>query len=240
MIKQLRERTVLDGQHVDGLICRWTCETATCPNKSAFCYVVNDIHLKLFPAQLKTWSMLINEGSTDLETPPEGLAKTLMPAKSKTTNPFKDPLPIPPSQPILPMFPPQPHYPPYYQFYNPHGTINAFPPVSPMHQQMPGEHHPLAPATRALEPATSSPPSDTDLSVDKLTQYVQWLIQTYPTKAEQLQQCLRTLQAEDIVYGTLTNITETLYTTLGISHGIRMLLTSNQRKWQRTKDKGRV
>ena len=184
--------------------------------------------------------MLINEGSTDLETPPEGLAKTLMPAKSKTTNPFKDPLPIPPSQPILPMFPPQPHYPPYYQFYNPHGTINAFPPVSPMHQQMPGEHHPLAPATRALEPATSSPLSDTNLSINKLTQYVQWLIQTYPTKAEQLQQCLRTLQAEDIVYGTLTNITETLYTTLGISHGIRMLLTSNQRKWQRTKDKGRV
>jgi hypothetical protein len=205
--------------------------------------VVNDVHLKIFPAQLKTWSMAINEASADIETPPEGLAKTLMPAKSKTMNPFKDPPPVTapqPIQPVHPMFPPQPQHPPYYQFYNPHGTINAFSPVLPMHPQMPEAYHTSVPVTGAIEPATSSPPSDTDLSVDKLAQYIQWLMQTYPTKAEQLQQCLRTLQAQDIVYGTLKDITEDLYSTLGINHGIRMLLTSNQRKWQRAKDKGRA
>ena len=199
--------------------------------------MVNDVHLKLFPAQLKTWSMAINEASANVETPPEGLAKTLMPAKSKTTNPFKDPRPTaapPPIQPIHPMFPP------HYQFYNPHGAINAFPPALPMHPQIPEAYHTSVPVPRAIEPATSSPPSDTDLSVDKLAQYIQWLMQTYPTKAEQLQQCLRTLQAQDIVYGTLKDITEDLYSTLGINHGIRMLLTSNQRKWQRAKDKGRA
>ena len=56
--------------------------------------MVNDVHLKLFPAQLKTWSMAINEASTDVETPPEGLAKTLMPAKSKTMNLFKGLQPV--------------------------------------------------------------------------------------------------------------------------------------------------
>jgi len=145
--------------------------------------VINDVHLKLFPAQLKTWSMAINEASADVETPPEGLAKTLMPAKSKTTNPFKGPRPTaapPPIQPIHPMFPP------HYQFYNPHGAINAFPPALPMHPQIPEAYHTSVLVTRAIELATSSPLSDTDLSVDKLAQYIQWLMQTYPMKTEQL------------------------------------------------------
>jgi len=184
--------------------------------------------------------MAINEASADVETPPEGLAKSLMPVKSKTTNLFKYPQPVAAPQPIQSihsMFPPQP---PYYQFYNPHSAINAFPPALPMHSQIPEVYHISVPVPRVIEPATSSPPPDTDLSVDKLAQYIQWLMQTYSMKAEQLQQCLRTLQVQDIVYGTLKDITEDLYSTLGINHVIRMLLTSNQRKWQRAKDKGRA
>jgi hypothetical protein len=134
----------VDGQHVTILIDRWKCDSASCPNRSGQCFIAETIHLKLMAANLKSWSMAINEGIADVNTAPETLAKTFMPAKGNTKNPFRDPVKISPSKdpntpfgpsPFQQLIPQQfPSYMPpnfgYYPFASP-GQYPHLPPAIP-------------------------------------------------------------------------------------------------------------
>ena len=62
----------------------------TCANKSGFCYIVDGIHLRMLPGNMKTWSMAINNDKADLETAPTTLATTLMPSKPTQKNPLRE------------------------------------------------------------------------------------------------------------------------------------------------------
>ena len=190
---------------------------------------------------MKTWSMAINNDEGDLDTMPAALAKTLMPAKMGIKNPLRENGPKPldkaasPHLSLPPAQTPMPYYqlpPQYYSTYN-----------GPYHQ--PGYPPPLqAPVHVSASPKrrrqrSSSLPSEYDLCTDKLTDYIEWLIQRYPTKSEQLNGCLETLKGKDIVFETLDTIDNILWESWDVSDGIRLMLKSHQRKWQRAEAKRR-
>ena len=77
LIKHKRNEDKIDSQHVDDLMAHLRCGQSSCPNENAWCYIVDGIHLKIIAAHMKTWSMTINEGDTDLETCPTALARLL-------------------------------------------------------------------------------------------------------------------------------------------------------------------
>ena len=175
---------------------------------------------------------------------PAALAKTLMPAKLGTKNPLREnaakPLdtaanhpaagnhPATLSHSALPPGPMNPYYhlpPLYYGAYN-----------SPYHQL----RYPLPPQQAAPSPKhsrhrSSSLLSEFDSSIDKLTDYIAWLIKRYPTKFEQLIGCLETLKDKDIVFETVETIDRDRWEAWGVSDGISLMLKSHQRKWKRTR-----
>ena len=183
--------------------------------------------------------MAINEDEGDIDTMPAALAKSLMPAKMGIKNPLREngakpldkavsPHPsLPLAAPTLALMPaPMPYYqypPQYYGAYN-----------GPYHQ--PG--YPQPPQQAAQSPKrprhrSSSLPSEFDSCIDKLVDYIAWLIKRYPAKSEQLTACLETLKRKDIVFETLDTIDSTLWESWEVSDGIRLMLKSHQRKWER-------
>jgi hypothetical protein len=50
--KQIQRQAIIDSQHADDLQVRWTCQRA-CPNRKSWCYIMDNIHLKLYPQNLK-------------------------------------------------------------------------------------------------------------------------------------------------------------------------------------------
>jgi len=188
---------------------------------------------------MKTWSMAINEQGGDIDTMPAALAKTLMPAKLGTKNPLRENPPKPPDTvpnhstaanhpATLPPLPgpmnPYYHLPPlYYNAYN-----------GPYHQ--PGYLQPpqqAAPSPKRPRHRSSSLPSEFDSSIDKLTDYIAWLIKRYPTKSEQLTACLETLKDKDIVFETVETIDRDRWEAWGVSDGISLMVKSHQHKWER-------
>jgi hypothetical protein len=222
---------------------RWSCGQTTCPNERGFCYVVDGLHLRMLPQHMKTWSMAINEAEGDLDTMPTALAKTLMPAKTGTKNTLREngakptekaaTLPDPIPQPTLPPPMPMPYYqypPPYYGPYNGSYPQPGYPPPPP---QPPPQVDSSPKRSLHRHDRSSSLPSEFDSYVDKLTDYVAWLIKRYPAKSEQLTACLETLKIKDIVYETLDTISDTLWELWDVSDGIRLMVKSHQRKWER-------
>src|SRR5437667_8446886 len=144
--------------------------------------------------------MAINEGTADPEMPPESLAKSLQPSKLSLKNPLREkPSTKSDSDKNVP---PSPYYPPYsYPGYPPY-----FPPP-PLHQQQALYPHNMQPwqqlplnqqQTQTVVPPNqivdltepaSSPPSD----LDKLTEYMNWLITKYQALAEDLILCKEAL-----------------------------------------------
>ena len=189
---------------------------------------------------MKTWSMAINEDEGDIDTMPTALAKTLMPAKTGTKNPLRENSAKPATSqdalaaPTHLTFPP--HTPaPYYQhpvgYYGPYNGSYpqlGYPPPPPQVASSPKR-----PPRR--HDRSSSLPSEFDSCVDKLMDYIVWLIKRYPTKSEQLTTCIETLQSKDIVYETLDTIDNTLWESWDVSDGIRLMVKSHQRKWEHAK-----
>ena len=187
---------------------------------------------------MKTWSMAINEQEGDIDTMPAALAKTLMPAKLGTKNPLREnatkpldtaaaaanhPATLPLSAPPPGLMPPYYHLPPqYYSAYN--GPYHQLGYLQPPQQPVPS---PKRPRHRS-----SSLPSDFDSSIDKLTDYIAWLIKRYPTKSEQLTACLEMLKDKDIVFETVETINQERWDAWGVSDGISLMLKSHQRKWE--------
>jgi len=164
---------------------------------------------------MKSWSMAINEGEGDIETVPEALARTFMPAKPTLKNPLRvtsDKTPTketntvqPPSQTSSPHFQfPPPSY-PYY----PYPSNTQYPQLPPPyihHQQPMASGIPSTPTIQTSRHRSLSLSTDYDSTSDKLTEYFTWLIKINPTMIEQLSQCLVKLKARDIVYGTVGDI----------------------------------
>ena len=238
---------------------RWACQEVSCLNTRSFCYPVDAVHLRVQPQHLKTWSMAINDDDGDVETIPERLGKTLMPSRPSTKNPFRDssqsakhtpqinsfassstslstvtnstPLPQG-SQPFLPypygVYPYSTHPPIYSQNspFLPSMTHSAF------------HNNPSGSENRGHR--SSSIPSEGEPEVDKLGEYIAWLIRINPGKREQLVTCLEKLREEDIVFGTIDAISDDMFMEWGISTGVRLLLKSHMKKWGRAKAKGRA
>jgi hypothetical protein len=196
---------------------------------------------------MRSWSIFINEDTADLETPPEALAKTFMPAKSGTKNPFrtmdnktpakdatptKDATPQTPSHLTSQQFFPFPFpFPPYNSIMQQYPQLSLQPP-QPVIMPPASESH-------ARSPLRSSPlPCEGD--IDKLAEYINWVTKIHPTKSDQLVVCLETLRSQDIVFETVDDITNDLWEAWGVSHGLRLLLKSHLKKWERAKIKGRV
>lgn len=191
---------------------------------------------------MKTWSMAINEDEGDVDTMPTSLAKTLMPAKTGTKNPLREngakptekPATLQDATPHL-AFPP--HTPmPYYQYppgyYGPYNGSYPQPGYPPPPPQAPPQvaSSPKRPLHR--HERSSSLPSEFESCVDKLADYVAWLIMRYPSKSEQLTACLETLKIKDIVYETLDTIGDALWDLWEVSDGIRLMVKSHKRKWE--------
>ena len=187
--------------------------------------------------------MAINEQEGDIDTMPAALAKSLMPAKLGTKNPLRENgakppdkaasphpslLPLAPAPALMPAPMPYYHLPPQY-----YGAYNE-----PYHQ--PG--YPPPPQQAAQSPKrprhrSSSLPSEFDSYTDKLADYIEWLIKRYPTKSEQLAACLEMFQKKDIVFETVDTIDNSLWESWEVSDGIRLMVKSHQRKWERAKAK---
>ena len=183
--------------------------------------------------------MAINEDEGDIDTMPVALAKSLMPAKMGIKNPLREngakPLDkaaslhpsLPPSAPAQATMPaPIPYYqylPQYYGAYN-----------GPYHQPgYPLPHQQAAESPKRPRHRSSSLPSEFDSCIDKLAEYIAWLIKRYPAKLEQLTAYLKTLKRKDIVFEKLDTIDCTLWESWEVSDGIRLMLKCHQCKWER-------
>jgi hypothetical protein len=248
-LKKANELAKIDGQHIDALMDRWHCEENSCPNNRGWCYLVDKVHLRMMAQHMKTWSMAINVEEGDLETAPSALAKTFMPSRKTAINPFRETPKETPAKDINATqganLPPPP-YPPYsYSGFYPYASPQ-YPqlPPHPLHLPQLPEHATSTPEVRKSpvrrNDRSSSLPSEVDPSTDKLVEYFKWLTKVNPMKAEPLAQCLERLRDEDIVFGTIGEIPDTLFDKWGVSDGIRLMLKSYLRKWEHAKAKGRA
>ena len=189
--------------------------------------------------------MAINASEADLETPPIALARTFMPSKKSLSNPLCISSVTTPAKAVNSMLPPQTPS-PYFQFPPPSYPYYSYPTNAQYPQLPPSYMHPqqhmasAVPSTPAIQRShrSSSLSSDYDYISDKLTDYFTWLIKINPTMIEQLTQCLTKLQAENIIYGTLPNISDVLFEKWKISDGLMLMVRSYQKKWERAKAKG--
>ena len=87
----MKLQNIVDCSNNDAIMSSIKCELKSCPNKAGWCYIVDNVHLKILPAHIKTWSIAINDGTATLDMPPTILVKSLMPAKQSLSNPMRDP-----------------------------------------------------------------------------------------------------------------------------------------------------
>ena len=204
--------------------------------KKNYCLIVDGVHLKIMPQQLKSWSKAINTDEATIEDCSPALIKTLMPARSTQKNPLRvqaakpaeqtsnaTPTAIPPPHhgQLYQQMPPIPYYPyppPYSQpMYQPHQDRSGYSP------------HPRPSTTQVSSPLRF----ETDKSSDKLTEYFEWLAQGYPGKAQQIKECMATLIGEDIMFATLTDISTELWKEWKVPTGLVLLVKGHMKKWER-------
>ena len=77
----MKLQNIVDCSNNDAIMSSIKCELKSCPNKAGWCYIVDNVHLKILPAHIKTWSIAINDGTATLDMAPAILVKSLMPAK---------------------------------------------------------------------------------------------------------------------------------------------------------------
>jgi len=184
---------------------------------------------------MKTWSMTINDGDTDLETCPTALAKTLMPSRKGAKNPLREQASKAASisidsnssssaTPTPCQFPPPlpPH--PYYSYRDPYHP-------STYHNHR--ERSPRTPIPSRSNIVVSSPIAfEIGDNRDKLTNYFNWLAGVYPAMEGQLQECLLTLKSDGIVYGTLLDIPTALWKEWGVLPGLVIMVQGHTTKWK--------
>src|SRR5947207_15736708 len=85
----MKLQNIVDCSNNDAIMSSIKCELKSCPNKAGWCYIVDNVHLKILSAHIKTWSIAINDGTATLDMPPTILVKTLMPANQSLSNPMR-------------------------------------------------------------------------------------------------------------------------------------------------------
>ena len=84
----MKLQNIIDYLNNDTIMASVKCELKSCPNKAEWCYIVDNVHLKVFPAHIKAWNIAINDGTATLDMPPTILVKSFMPAKQSLSNPL--------------------------------------------------------------------------------------------------------------------------------------------------------
>lgn len=186
--------------------------------------------------------MAINTDEATLEDCPTELIKSLMPALRTQTNPLRAPASRAVQKPVK-MPPainatPHPGYPyppatpfPYYQYPPPYHAAPYPPP----------RERSASPVARHVVhlPASSPIRFESDITIDKLKEYFDWLIKGFPGKSEQLEECLVTLRSEEILFTTLPEVPTELWKEWKISTGLILLVKTQMKKWEREQGRKR-
>ena len=222
--------STLNGQHVSTLLPLYKCQRLSCPNASGHCYELDSVHLKFMPQNFRTWSMAINKGKADLETPPDGLIASLIVSKSGTFNSLR-PGDVAKSQKsnssseltamqsamnasAMYPYPAFPQFPPYG--YGPYTLPPAplQPPPMPVHTATPPRFQ-----------FSDGLPDEVDRS-EQLVAYIAWLIGKSALQSPALTRAKEVLMDEGYCFKTLDKITKEDFDRMGIKSGIALQLRS--------------
>src|SRR5437762_1810926 len=220
---------MVDSTHVDTLLATIKCDVTTCPNRDAWCYILDHVHLKILPQHMKSWSMAINNGVATLNTPPADLIKALMPSRNGTKNPLRNPDPeslklsksASTSTPFAP--PPYPYPMPPYPFCSPYGPSL---PQTPTHGNA---------GVSVNEPVDlqSSPLASEGDQGEKLMNYIDWLVTKTPSLTGLFTECKDALRKGGHTFKFIKNLTDAQFEKMGISDGLVMQLRLNWTKYYR-------
>ena len=220
---------------------RLKCIKKDCPNEKSWCYIVDGIHLKILPAQLKAWSMAINNDEATLDVAPENVVRALMPAKSGTKNPLRNlddkaakiPTSSFPSQSIeSALFS---HYPlPPYPYFNPYNIplSNLLP------QQTPTPLNSTV-SNKSEVQVPSSPPCEQD-PVERMIIYINWLAKRSPTQASMFLDAKDALLTRGYTFNTLQKMSNDIYSGIGIVDGIMIQIKTEVDNFKKVEAKGRL
>jgi hypothetical protein len=186
---------------------------------------------------MQSWSMAINAGTATVDTPPPDLIKALMPARSGSMNPMRNPdhetskssktasasasaMATPSGNPFLTPYPyPMPSYP----FYSPYGPPPPQTPI-PMHATVSVDVH---------VQLQSSPGVSEGDQAERLMDYVEWLARKTPSQAELFIECKEALRTGGHTFKTIKDVTDAQFDKMNISDGIAMQLKTHLRKFER-------
>jgi hypothetical protein len=264
MVQQLNNQRLIDTQHNEALMNRYKCSLSKCPNGigklGGWCVIVDDVHLKLMPAHMTTWSIAINDDLADIENAPPGLFKSLMPSKTGTINPLR--VSSTPSTTATiaatttqvtetPILPPTavahapaaqyPHYPypaslpppppPAYPFYSPYAMSGHYPFMPPHPHYQYSPHVPERRSQRHWE-RSSSIFSDVD-PVEQMKDYFAWMIRRTPSQEGDLTATLKEFLKTNQSFETIKDITDTEFVHMKVENGLRNQIRGGVAKFAR-------
>ena len=240
MIAKLRLQNIIDCSHNDSIMVSIKCELRTCPNNAGWCYIIDNIHLKVFPINLKVWSIAINNGTATIDTPPADLAKTLMPAKQSQCNPLRNSsskstnsgstITLSAAEGIQGLaLSPMPQI--VYQMM-PQGYQHSYGLPAPYR----GSPEPIS---HRQDVRSSSVTSGGD-GVERLSSYIHWLVRKNPTLATSLFEAKNVLIRSDFVLETVQHIMKDEFTDMAISSGIQTLLKMSIKRFKRAEAKEHI
>jgi hypothetical protein len=241
MLKNLKLQHIVDCSNNQAIMDSTKCKLKSCPNRCGWCYILDHIHLMVLPFQMKVWSIVINDDTGSLEVPPDVLVKSFKPARDTQANPMRDngqkssssSNSVATSTPALSVAPPAP---------------SVAPMQYPVHQMMPQPYpYPYgAPApytqlrdtpSRRNDVRSSSIISGSD-GVEKLVRYIGWLAQKNPTLATTLFEAKETLIERNFSFDTMEHITDDEFLKMGIFEGIKVLLSTQTKRFKKAEARG--
>ncbi len=236
----MKLQNIVDCSNNDAIMSSIKCELKSCPNKAGWCYIVDNVHLKILPAHIKTWSIAINDGTATLDMPPTILVKSLMPAKQSLSNPMRDPYskssnsgstPTPSSGTAVHVPAPTPPPQIIYQMM-PHGYQHPYGLPTCYHgtPEPPQLHHDVR---------SSSVISGPD-GLERLASYIHWLVRKNPTLATSLFEAKAALVQGDFIFDTVEHVTDDEFTKMAISPGIKVLLRTQIKRFKKAEAKGHM
>jgi len=230
------------------------CQSATCPNNGGYCFVADGkIHLRLFPANLRAWSVAINEEQATLECPTEALLKALAPVRQGQRNPFRvseNPKPISTLKSqnklnishtthIPPHFSDYPlPYPPHvYPYYPPYSLPSPYPlPKTSYYNRYHDDD-------RDVKDVRSSPtidPIDDGDPVVRLAKYLDWLGRVSPRQAESIDVAKEKLIEQGYSMRTLMQISDEAFKGMDIAPGLVLLFKTEITSFKRLEKQGKI
>src|SRR5437773_324439 len=86
----MKLQNIIDCSNNDAIMSSIKCKLKSCPNKARWCYIIDNIHLKILLTHIKTWNIAINDSTAMSNIAPAILVNSLMPAKQSLSNPMRD------------------------------------------------------------------------------------------------------------------------------------------------------